>query len=109
MPGEVIPLLRVKLLERGLVPSRLRPVEKTPRKAGELRLRRPASRLAGREIDGVAALMTLKVSHRIKRAPKMRLFRSFKLFTGYKRPVSPPPQALSLARRRPVGKFGPLR
>jgi hypothetical protein len=83
MPGEVIPLVRVKLLDRGELPARLRPADKAVPKG--MRLTRPPWRLAGREMDGVVALAAHKVAHRIKRAPKMRLFRSFKLFTTMKR------------------------
>jgi hypothetical protein len=104
--GDLIPFLRVKLLERRDLPARLAPVEKVPPKGRELRAARPPSRIAGLQVDGVALLAGYKLAHRIKRAPKMRLFRSFKLFTGMKRQPSPLGGLRSAApERRTLRKF----
>jgi hypothetical protein len=105
MAGDVIPLMRVKLLDPREPHPRLLPMEKAPPKVREMRLSVPPSRLRGRELDGVGPLGTLKLAHRIKRAPKMRLFRSFKLFTAMK-VMAPGTVVAGLRARKPAsGKF----
>jgi len=103
MAGEVIPLMRVKLLDPREPHPRLLPIEKAPPKLKEMRLSVPPSRLKGRELDGVGPLCAFKPAHRIKRAPKMRLFRSFKLFTAMK--MAGPVVAGLRARPPRSGKF----
>src|SRR4051812_39771801 len=85
MAADVIPLVRIKLLPGGPLPARLQPIEKAPPKTHDMRLTLPPSRVRGLQCDGVAPLTAFKPAHRItRRAPKMRLFRSFKLFTAMK-------------------------
>ena len=79
MAGEVILIHRVKQLDGRDAPARLLAVEKWPDKALELRHAPPRSRYAGRETDVTVALRAAKVLYRVKRAPKLRFFRGFKL------------------------------
>jgi hypothetical protein len=85
MPGDIIPLNRVKLVERAGVDPRRLPVEKWPEKARELRAARPHGRIAGRELDVTSGLNAIKIAHRVRHAAKLRFFRSFKLLTPIKR------------------------
>jgi hypothetical protein len=76
--ADVIPLFRVKPIAFAVVPARLGPVEKWPRKAAELKLASPRWRLASAG-DPLAGLTDGKFAPRARRGGKLRLFRVFKL------------------------------
>jgi hypothetical protein len=76
--ADVIPLFRVKPIDFAIVPPRLDPVEKWPRKTAELKLASPRWRLA---VAGnpLAGLGDGKFAPRARRGGKMRFFRAYKL------------------------------
>ncbi len=87
--ADVIQLFRSKPIAFPTVPPRLLPLDKWPRKSGEMKLASPRWRLAVAG-DPLAGLHESKLLRRAPRGGKLRLFRVFKLLGAHKAATATP-------------------